>query len=337
MRILISSYDFFPRIGGTETAGMTLALGLAERGYEVVVSTETEGDAPDDARFPFKIVRRPSARELLRLFRDTDVVWQNHVSLRQLWPIFLVRRPLIFTHHSPLWSDVGTGPRLGTLKRLACMMGTNVFVSDALRRAARLPGRVILNSYDQATFHEIAGVARDRHFVFLGRLVPEKGADILIDAIALLARRGRDITATIIGGGPAQPALKAQAAERGVDSRIVFTGPLRGETLARELNRHLIMVMPSRWFEGLPISAIEAFACGCIVVGADSGGLSETIGRCGVVVPKDDPAALADALDRLVTHPEEIARYRENVPAHIARFTKAALIDVCEAVIREAV
>lgn len=336
MRVLICSYDFFPRIGGTETAGMTLAEGLSQRGYDVVVATQTEGNAADDARFAFRIVRRPSAAGLLGLFRDADVVWHNHVSLRLLWPIFLVSRPLIFTHHSPLWSDVGTGPRLGSLKRLACMMGTNVFVSDALRRAARLEGRVILNSYDEANFRVIADVPRDRDFVFLGRLVPEKGADILIEAIAQIAARGHDVKATIIGTGPADADLKAQAQARGVSGRIAFTGALRGETLARELNRHRIMVMPSRWFEGLPISAIEAFACGCVVVGADSGGLSETIDRCGVIVPKEDPAALAAALERLITRPEELAAFRANVPAHLARFTKTALIDVCEAVIRDA-
>ena len=64
MRILICSFDFYPRIGGTETAGMTLATGLCERGYQVTVVTATAG-ANDDANFPFAIVRQPGAARLL--------------------------------------------------------------------------------------------------------------------------------------------------------------------------------------------------------------------------------------------------------------------------------
>lgn len=336
MHILICSFDFFPGIGGTETAGLVLAKGLVERGYNVTVVTMIAGNAEDDAKFPFRIVRRPGSIALLRLFRGADIVWHNQISLRLLWPILLVRRPLIFTHHSPLWTDVGSGPRFGTIKRWACMMGRNVFVSDALRAAARLEGSLIYNSYDEDTFKIIPSVMRDRDIVFLGRLVPEKGADILIDAIADLAARGNSVTATIIGSGPEDGALKARAAENRVADRVEFTGALRGEVLARWLNRHRIMVMPSRWFEGLPISAIEAFACGCIVVGANSGGLPDTIDGCGMVVPKDDPWALADALGELLSNPDMIEAYRRQVPAHLQTFSKAALLDRCEAVIRDA-
>ena len=335
MRILICSFDFFPGMGGTETAGLTLANGLVERGYDVTVVTMIAGKAEEDAKFPFRIVRRPGGIALLSLFRGADLIWHNHVSLRLLWPILLVRRPLILTHHSPLWTDVVSGPRLGTLKRWACMLGRNVFVSAALRAAARLDGPVIYNSYDEDTFKTIAGIARDRDLVFLGRLVSEKGADILIDAVAILAARGQNVSATIIGSGPEEGALKARAAAKQVTNRIVFTGALRGEMLARELNRHRVMVMPSRW-EGLPIAAIEAFACGCIVVGANSGGLPETVNGCGMIVPKNDPKAFADALGGLLSNPEKIAGFRRPLAEHLQTFTKAALLDRCEAIIRDA-
>jgi glycogen(starch) synthase len=335
MRILFCSYDFYPRIGGTESAGLVVATGLTERGYDVNVVTMSPAAARDTATFPFEIARHPGATQLFRLYQGADIVWHNQISLRLLWPHFVVPRPLVFVHHSPLATDTGSGPRFGFVKRLACKLGTNVFVSKAYRDAAHLPGPVIPNAYDEATFRARPDVARDRGVVFLGRLVPEKGADILIDALALLAARGTRVTATIIGSGPESETLKSRAAAAQVADRIDFTGPLRGDALARMLCRHVAMAMPSRWFEGLPMAAIEGLACGCTVIGADSGGLPDAIGPCGPIVPKDDPAALAAAIDKVTSDPQALAGFRQHMPAHLAKFTKTALMDSCEAVIRD--
>jgi glycogen synthase len=335
MRILMCSYDFYPRIGGTETAGLTVATGFTERGYDVTVATMAPATAQDNAVFPFALARQPGAAALCRLYRDADIVWHNQVSLRLLWPYFAIPRPLVFVHHSPLATDTGTGPRYGFVKRLACMLGYNVFVSAAYRDAAHLDGPVVPNSYDEQTFRVLPGVARDRDVVFLGRLVPEKGADILIDAVAALAARGKHVTATIIGTGPEDQALRARAAAAQIADRVLFTGPLRGEALARMLNRHTAMAMPSRWFEGLPVAAIEGLACGCVVIGAASGGLPDAIGPCGPIVPKGDPAALADAIERVTGDAPALAGYRQHMPAHLAKFTKTALMNSCEAVIRD--
>lgn len=335
MRILMCSYDFYPRIGGTESAGLAVATGLAERGYDITVATMSPATAADNATFPFTIARQPDAASLSRLYRDADLVWHNQISLRLLWPWLLAPRRLVFVHHSPLATDTGTGPRFGFLKRLACMLGTNVFVSRAYRDAARLAGPVIPNSYDEATFKSRPDVARDRDIAFLGRLVPEKGADILIDALALLAARGQRLTATIIGSGPEDAALKARVQAAQLADQIEFTGPLRGEALARTLNRHTALAMPSRWFEGLPVAAIEALACGCVVIGADSGGLPDAIGPCGPVVAKNDVAAFAAAIDAVTSDAGTLAGYRRQIPVHLAKFSKSALLDACEGVIRD--
>lgn len=334
MRILISSYQFLPSIGGIETSALTLASGLAERGHDVTVVTATPAREPD--RFAFRVCRNPGAAALLGLVREADIVWQNHVSLRMFWPLLLVRRPFVIMHHIWLSEHTEAGPRFGALKRLACKLGTNVFVSDILRRSARLPGRVIPNSYDEATFRVLPEVERDRDVVFLGRLVAFKGADTVIDATALLAARGRRVNATLIGLGPEEGALRARAQAAGVADQVTFAGPVRGSELARLLNRHRIMVVPSR-FEAFGIVVLEGLACGCVVAVADSGGLPEVVGPCGPVFPKNDAAALAATLDDLLQNPERRDAYRGHAPAHLAKFTKRAFIDACEATIREAV
>jgi glycogen synthase len=334
MRFLMCSYDFYPRIGGTESAGRVVATGLAERGYDVTVATMSPSTSADNAVFPFAIARQPDAATLLRLYHDADIVWHNQISLRLLWPWFVFQRRLVFVHHSPLATDTGAGPRFGFVKRLACRLGTSIFVSRAYRDAARLSGPVIPNSYDETIFKPYPGVARDRDVVFLGRLVREKGADILIDALALMAERGKCLTATIIGAGPEDAALQQRAVAAGLGDHVVFTGPLRGEELARTLARHTIMAMPSRWFEGLPVAAIEALACGCVVVGADSGGLPDAIGPCGPVLSKNEPATFAAAIERLTSDAQALAEYRAQIPSHLVKFRKSTLLDACEAVIR---
>jgi glycosyltransferase involved in cell wall biosynthesis len=335
MRILITSFDFAPSIGGIETAGETLARGLAARGHEVTVVTATPGNGADD--FPFKVVRQPSRGELLKLVRANDVVWQNHISLRFLWPLLIVRKPLIIMHHLVLETDVGSGPRHGALKRLACRLGVNAFASEALQKAARLPGPVIYNAYDSKTFHPMPQVPRERDVVFLGRLQPYKGPDILIDALAQLAASGQRLSATVIGGGPEDAALKAQAQRLGVADQMEFTGPLRGETLARKLNAHRVMAIPSRGEEAFAITALEGLACGCVIVGALSGGVPEAIGPCGPIVPQNDPAALAKALDGLLNDESVYAAYHSAIPRHLAKFSTTALIDSAEALIATAV
>jgi Glycosyltransferase len=338
MRILICSYDFYPHIGGTETAGMTLAMGLAERGYDITVVTSTTAAAADkeDASFPFSIIRKPGTLELVRLFQAADLVWHNHVSLRLLWPILLVRRPLVFVHHCPLATDTESEPRFGALKRAACMLGHNAFVSESLRKAAGLPGPVIYNSYDEVNFHTWPNVMRDRDVVFLGHLVRQKGADLLIDALALLAAKGMRLRATIIGAGPQDEALKAQVSSHGLGDVVEFTGVLRGEALSRTLARHRMMAVPSRGFEALPISALEALACGCVLVGSDSGGVPEAIGPCGIVIARDSAPELAAALERQTTDTALHESCRARIPQQLALFSKKALIDNCEQLIRDA-
>lgn len=335
MRILISTTSFPPSVGGMETAALVLAGGLAERGYEVTVVTRTAGG--NDEAYPFRVVRRPDPVTLLRLVRGTDLFWQSHISLRLLWPVLLTPRPTIFMHHIWLDTNVEAGTKYGGLKRLVCMMGRNAFVSGALRDAARLQGPIIPNSYDEETFRIIPGVERDRDVAFLGRLTPLKGADILIDAVGLLAQDDTRVLATIIGVGAQEEALKARALSAGISGQVEFPGPLRDDALAHMLNRHRILVVPSRWEEPFGIVVLEALACGCVVAVAESGALPEVVGPCGPTFPKDDPRALAAALEKLLISPEAIADYRRSAPAHLGKFTRGAQLDACEELIRETV
>jgi glycogen(starch) synthase len=264
-------------------------------------------------------------------------MWQNHVSLRLVWPALLLRKPVIFMHHIWLGTDAVAGTRHGGLKRSVCKLGTNGFVSTALRDAARLDGPIIPNSYNDEVFRFSDDIQPIRDVAFLGRLTRLKGVDLLVDAVAIAAKSGVTITASVIGGGPEEANLKAQAARLGVAEQITFTGPLRGEALANTLSQHRIVVVPSRWEEPFGIVALEAMASGCVPVVANSGALPEVIGPCGEVFKKDDAASLAAVLADLVTHPEKIAGYRDNIQMHLKQYSRPAQMDANEALLAKAV
>lgn len=325
MRILVSSYWFPPSLGGQETACLILCDGLVGRGHEVTVATMTPAAPGEADRYPFPVIRRPNVLEQARLAREHDVLWQHCLSIR-MPGVFTSRKPKIIAHHVP-------PQRLAGLKRLLCRIGTNVYVSDMMQEAIGLPGELLLNAYDEDTFRLIPGVPRDLDFAFVGRVVREKGVDLFIDALARL--KDRNFSATVIGIGPEEKALKAQVEAAGLSDRVTFAGKVCGEALARLLNRHRVLVVPSRWEEPFGLVALEGAACGCVVVGTRSGGLVDAIGPCGPIVPKDDPRALAASMERLIDDAGYRAGFQSHAAAHLQRFTRERLMDSAERLLNQ--
>jgi glycosyltransferase involved in cell wall biosynthesis len=176
---------------------------------------------------------------------------------------------------------------------------------------------VIPNPYDEGTFRRIPGIRRDRDLVFVGRLIPEKGADLLLEAAAALLPRS--LTVTIVGDGPMRAELEARAKNLGIQEMVCFSGAKQGGELARILNRHRIQVVPSRWQEPFGIVTLEGIACGCAVVGSDGGGLPDAIGPCGVTFRNDNASELARALGELLDDDAKRQELGAAAAAHLAR------------------
>ena len=131
-------------------------------------------------------------------------------------------------------------------------------------------------------------------FVYLGRLVPEKGVATLIRAAAKARIRLR-----IIGTGSEEAALRKLAADLGGD--VEFTGYLTGPSLRAALEGARAVVVPSEWYENAPISVMEASALGLAVLGADIGGIPELIrpDETGFVFASGNVDSLAELLARV--------------------------------------
>jgi glycosyltransferase involved in cell wall biosynthesis len=145
-----------------------------------------------------------------------------------------------------------------------------------------------------------------RSFVvgYAGRLVSEKGVDLLIRAVASLPC---PCHLAIAGDGPERAGLTALAREVGVQDRLFFDGQLPSARMPAFLQQLDVLVLPSRsrpnWMEQFGRVLIEAMACGAVAVGSNSGEIPNVIGEAGLVFPEDDVAALASHLEYLMTNP----------------------------------
>lgn len=318
MRILIYSPAFYPSVGGIETLVDILAREFTRQGHAVkLVSQVTDEDSTKT--FPFQIIRRPGPRELLLLTKWCDVFFQPQMSLKGLWPLLLARKPWVVAHNA--WyerADASLGWQ-DYLKHFCSRYATGISVSDAVAAHVMTPSEVIPNTYREDVFRLMPEVPRDKDLVFLGRLVSAKGVDLLLDSLAELKRQGLTPGLTVIGEGPEEENLREQSRRLGLEAQVVFAGAKFDEELARMLNAHRILVVPSRWQEPFGIVALEGIACGCVVVGSEGGGLKDAIGRCGVTFPNGDVAALTRALANVVSRADALDEYREHAVAHLAR------------------
>ncbi len=187
-----------------------------------------------------------------------------------------------------------------------------------VRRAGVAPERspVIRNAIHAETFgppdvavrESLMGLfaARPERIVAAaGRLSPEKGFDVLIDAAALLAPERPDVGFIVFGDGPLREHLTRRIAERGLQRRFVLAG------FRPDLERVLPacdLAVSSSHTEGLPVVVLEEMAAGLPVVATAVGGTPEVVedGATGLLVPPGDAAALAGAVAELVAAPERM-------------------------------
>jgi glycosyltransferase involved in cell wall biosynthesis len=144
---------------------------------------------------------------------------------------------------------------------------------------------------------------------FFGRLIPEKGLDLLFRACVKLVGRW---TILVVGTGPAQEELEGLAERLGIAGRVTWLGALPRQRVDEIWPRLDCVVLPSRtaprWIEIAPRAVTEAMAHGVAVIATAAGALPEIVGSAGLIVPEEDVVAIAEALQRLHDDPAERER-----------------------------
>jgi glycosyltransferase involved in cell wall biosynthesis len=189
----------------------------------------------------------------------------------------------------------------GAYQPVAAFVCPSRFMAELMATARVFPDRMHVVNH----FIDIAATPVKQRpggpIVFAGRLSREKGVDVLIEAVAL---HGPDVRLEIAGDGPQRLELLRLANER-APGRVRFHGRLDRDALHELVREGAALAVPSRWYENQPMTVLEAFACGVPVLATSLGGLPELVepGVDGMVVPPNDPRALADAIGSVLTDP----------------------------------
>lgn len=326
--------------GGTEVATLETAIAMKSLGYvvEVIVYSD-EVDAAMLRSFQGAGVvvhllgvqrgggwlglLQLAARLARRLVRARyDFIWVQYMT-PTLLPMALARlfspKLIACVHVAASHYSANGLRRMKWLARYWC--NCFVCVSNTVARgifggerpALRAVGRVVViaNSLDMAAVH--TAVARDWRaeagwpadavvIGYAGRLARNKGADVLLTAVAQLQGRGLPVRLVVVGDGAEGPCLQVQALSLGIGGITHFAGRVPRGDIYGAIKGFDLAVVPSRE-EGFGLSALEAMAAGVPVVASRVDALQEVVldGATGLLCPAEDPVNLAEAMARLVS------------------------------------
>jgi glycosyltransferase involved in cell wall biosynthesis len=328
MNVLMVTPHLPPHQAANALLPHLLGRALAAEGHGVrYLTLGREDDRPDTAfvrrRMPrLRATRLPQALEAAEtwwkgrpIVETADLVhvhsntWMNQVAARLA---VRRRRPYVLTHYgTEIWHHDGKDARFRRFNREAAHVA---FYSEALLRRAReldvpLPAASVVYPPVAEEFHPPAPGAREE---MRRKLLPRGGALVLnvkrlhpladqatlLEAMARVRRRRDGVTLLIAGDGPLEADLKARARALGLGEAVRFLGRVPNEQVA-ELTAAADLFALSSALEATPTVALEALACGTPVVSTDNPGGLELSGIFGddvAVVPRQDPAALADSI-----------------------------------------
>lgn len=256
--------------------------------------------------------------------------------------------PLVVSAHgSDLLPDTGPSRDRGLFRQLhradVVVVPSRNFLRSVVDAFPWLGDKIrcIYNGYAEEEFSAVeAGQEGSRKqdvtAVCIAALISKKGIDVLLHALHRC--KSTQLKLRLIGEGPLQRELESLCASLGLSGRVSFLGPKDRHEVVDELAHCDMVVMTSRHpSESFGLAALEAMACAKPVVASAIGGLLELVGdrETGLLVPPDDPAALAQALDLLVDDPP--MRLSLGVAGRVKakQFTAGASADVYEALFVE--
>jgi glycosyltransferase involved in cell wall biosynthesis/peptidoglycan/xylan/chitin deacetylase (PgdA/CDA1 family) len=342
--------------GGAEKLTVDYALGMQRRGHQVAVAygfANSQGGPLRDAEIAlYELSARKikpwtmrewvaGLREAIREFRP-DVIHSQSVTSSVAGRIAAARLPQLVTIHGISRSNE---PLASLLLRAANVRLTAVSEASAagIGRHLWAPSVDILGPGIDT--RELAALAAgdepdligSPRLVCVARQDPAKGIDILLRAVALLAKSFPDIGLTMVGTGTHLETNRALAEKLELEARTAFAGLI--PYAVPYIRAADVVVLPSRR-EGLPIVALEALALERPVVATAVGGTPTVIrdGETGLLVPPEDPVALADAIAESLHDPDAAARRARAGRALVEeRFAAEPMLDMIERLLRELV
>ena len=298
-------------IGGSERHLLTLLPALAERRVDVrFLGLDDRARAPDpfyeQLTVPFERVPAPrdvdpllAARVARTVRRARPEIVHTHLVHADVYGA-VAARVLVSTKHND--DPFRAGPFRVVEQLLARRAARVIAITEALarfqvERVGLPPEKLVTIPYGLDSLPRAWGENPSEHMpsgarVLLAvcRLEPQKGIDVAVRAFARVRKRDSDVELVVLGEGPERPRLEALARELGVPVHL----PGRVPDVASWLRRAALLVHPVRW-EGFGLAVLEAMLAGLPVIASRVSSLPELVvdGETGVLVPPDDPEALA--------------------------------------------
>lgn len=352
MRILLVEFrdPLHPEAGGAESLLIEVFSRLAAAGHEIDYLCCRPPGAPRHAKIRgveihragpqlvFNYVAPAAARRLLAQ-RSHDVIVEGLDKIPFFLPLFQRRAPVV-GHVPHLFGDT-------IFLEAAWPIAAYVWLME--RPVPRVYRRCRFSALSEATRQDLVrrgvaaerirvippGIDRDLHrpaaaradggaptILYVGRLKRYKGIETVLEATALLRRTVPNVRCSIVGVGDHAEALRRRAANFGLGGHVEFAGRVTLAEKVRRMQQADVLVYPSPK-EGWGLSVIEANACGTPVVASRSPGLTEAVadGESGLLVPHGDAAAMAAALQRILTDRDLAASLRQGAARWAQRFT----------------
>ena len=210
----------------------------------------------------------------------------------------------------------------GKLKSAALAVAITEYNVRFMARWMPAPGAIPVHViHSSLNLPELSFVRDGRHprkLLSVGRLVPMKGFDILLDALAELRARGIDLTCTVIGEGPERARLESQRAALGLDAVVEFPGAMPQADVVRHMTESTLMVLPcvvapNGQSDGIPNVLMESMATGLPVVSTWISGIPELVedGVSGRLVAPGDAMDLANAVQALFDDPHQCESFAQ--------------------------
>jgi glycosyltransferase involved in cell wall biosynthesis len=351
---------YFPDAGGIESVTLSMARGAASSGFEAtVICFGRQGAARDEVVDGVRIRRAPvqlqvvsqplGFRYMLLCLEEARTADWIHLHapnmLGALCALLIGKKPRLLVHwHSDVVNKGLIGRLLRPMER-ALLKRANAIVATSPVYAGASPTlrpflhkvRVVPIGVPDARVGVLEAPPSQlerkldgrKVILAVGRLVPYKGFDVLIEAARDLLD---DAAVVIVGGGPMEPALRTAIASLGLEDKVHLAGKLSPEALHRLFSRASLFCMPStNRAEAFGVVLLEAMAYGLPIVATDIPGSGvpwvNAHDLCGLNVPVSNPRAMASACNRILASETERARLAQGARARfLEEFTEVVSV-----------
>ncbi len=356
---------FHPFVGGAERECRNLAKKLISLKHSATVLTAYQEGLPPfeiiDGIPVYRKIRGWHFFELTYMLSVFMLLWKHRKGYDHIlcFGMYLYTAPAVlfgFCTGKKVLLRLECGGAYGDFQRVSPLKFKNLIMwfSKRAHRILAISGEIekelLSHGFPQKRIQRISNSVDVRRFApgtcqkenniprisCIGRLEKQKGIDLLLKALKIIADRGITFSACITGDGPQRPELIESVQQLGLSDSVTFAG------LQQDVEPYFrmtdILVMPSR-FEGLPLVLLEAMASGLAIIASSVGGIPDVIDprqtrsspaayavcESGILVPPENPELLAEAIQHLLCSPDLRKRLGANAREHI---TKTYSLDI---------